>query len=59
MAWQVTVQHASGQMSVGAAVDWEEAAAGGRWVASRVAMSRSARRLMDGCVYVPKEVWPV
>ena len=69
----ITVHHTSGSMAVGAAVGWEprggpkpsrgrlegedEHGSPGKWVASRVAMSRSARRLMDGCMYVPKGVW--
>jgi hypothetical protein len=48
-AGRIRVGHPSGVMSVGA----EAEARGGRWVVTRVAMSRSARRLMEGWVRVP------
>ena len=43
------IGHASGVLAVGAVVE----AIDGRWVVDRALMSRSARRLMDGTVYVP------
>lgn len=42
--------HPSGMLQVGASV---EQAPDGRWTATKVEMSRSARRLMDGDVFVP------
>ena len=48
-AGRIRVGHPSGVMSVGA----EAVAHGGRWIVTKVAMSRSARRLMEGWVRVP------
>jgi hypothetical protein len=48
-AGRIRFGHPSGVMSVGA----EAVARDGRWVVSKVAMSRSARRLMEGWVRVP------
>ena len=44
--------HPSGVLRVGAEAREE----GGNWVVTKVAMSRSARRLMEGRVYVPQEL---
>ena len=41
--------HPSGSLNVGAAAHEE----GGQWTVSKVMMSRSARRLMEGWVRVP------
>jgi len=46
---QVRIGHPSGTLMVGA--DAQEI--GGDWKVARVTMSRSARRLMDGWVFVP------
>ncbi|HXD05024.1 MAG TPA: 2-methylaconitate cis-trans isomerase PrpF [Burkholderiaceae bacterium] len=43
--------HPSGRLAVGA----QAAEEGGRWVVRKVTMSRSARRLMEGWVRVPRE----
>ncbi|MGA2000649.1 MAG: 2-methylaconitate cis-trans isomerase PrpF [Terriglobales bacterium] len=49
---QVCLGHPSGVMTVGAEVEHK----GGHWTVVRAVMSRSARRLMRGCVLVPSEV---
>jgi 2-methylaconitate cis-trans-isomerase PrpF len=41
--------HPAGMLKVGAEVRCDNAS----WVVSQVSMSRSARRLMDGMVFVP------
>lgn len=46
---RVRFGHPSGTLQVGAEVSQRD----GRWVASKVVMSRSARRLMEGWVRVP------
>jgi len=51
----LTIHHNSGEMTVGAEVGPLE---GGGFEAERVAMSRSARRLMEGAALIPKGVWP-
>lgn len=51
----LTLHHSSGEMTVGALVRETEQ---GGFVADRVAMSRSARRLMEGAVLVPRAAWP-
>ena len=43
------IGHASGVLAVGAVVEQRD----GRWCVDRAVLSRSARRLMDGTVYVP------
>ena len=43
------IGHASGVLAVGAVVEQRE----GRWCVDRAVLSRSARRLMEGTVYVP------
>lgn len=48
---QVTFAHPSGILTVGAQVD----AQAGNWQVNKVIMSRSARILMDGWVYIPKD----
>ena len=53
---QLILHHTSGSMMVGALVS--QTTSGGPWIADKVAMSRSARRLMDGGAYVPRAVWP-
>ena len=45
--------HASGSMSVGA----EAEASAGSWRVTKVLLSRSARRLMEGSVFVPADVF--
>jgi hypothetical protein len=49
---RVRIGHPSGTMTVGA----EVGETGGRWHVERALMSRSARRLMSGCVHVPTAV---
>lgn len=44
--------HPSGTLKVGA----EAALVDGEWIATKVSMSRSARTLMDGCVFVPGDI---
>ena len=44
--------HPSGRLWVGASVSWQN----GQWQLSKASMSRSARRLMEGVVFVPKEL---
>ncbi len=44
------IGHASGVLAVGAVLDRHD----GRWHVERAVMSRSARRLMDGTVFVPR-----
>ena len=51
----LTLHHHSGVMSVGAQVRETEQ---GGFVADRVAMSRSARRLMEGTALLPTATWP-
>jgi 2-methylaconitate cis-trans-isomerase PrpF len=46
------IGHPAGTLRVGAEVRQE----GGTWQVARVMLSRSARRLMDGWVYVPEEI---
>ena len=48
---RVRIGHPSGRLVVGA----EAIETGGRWRVSRVVMSRSARRLMEGVVLVPDD----
>ncbi len=48
---EVKFGHPSGTMKVGAAVS----NTAGEWRVNRVSMSRSARMLMDGSVYVPRD----
>jgi probable AcnD-accessory protein PrpF len=49
IADRVTFGHPSGVLSVGAAAEQNQ----GQWHISKVTMSRSARILMAGCVYLP------
>jgi hypothetical protein len=51
---RVRFGHPSGTLSVGA----EAVASDGRWRVTKVSMSRSARRLMEGFVRVPDEASP-
>jgi len=44
--------HPSGTLAVGAEAEPDEH---GAWVVTKALMSRSARRLMDGQVYVPAD----
>ena len=44
------IGHASGVLAVGAVVESRD----GRWQVDRAVLSRSARRLMDGLVFVPR-----
>ena len=46
---RLRVGHPSGRLEVGA----EAVERDGNWVVTKVLMSRSARRLMEGCVIVP------
>jgi probable AcnD-accessory protein PrpF len=48
----VTFGHPSGTLTVGAEASQED----GEWVVRRVSMSRSARRIMEGAVLVPREL---
>jgi 2-methylaconitate cis-trans-isomerase PrpF len=47
---EVRFGHPSGTLAVGARADQVD----GEWVVTRAVMSRSARRLMDGHVFVPE-----
>lgn len=49
-ATRVRIGHPAGVLPVGARVRAE----GGEWVVESVSMSRSARRLMEGVVYIPE-----
>lgn len=46
--------HASGILKVGVEIGERN----GQWVLGRIAMSRTSRRLMEGWVRIPDEVWP-
>ena len=48
----ITFGHPSGTLRVGAEVQQEN----GQWIASKAIMSRSARRLMQGDIFVPSEI---
>lgn len=48
----ITFGHPSGTLRVGAEVQQENA----HWIASKAIMSRSARRLMQGHIFVPSEI---
>jgi 2-methylaconitate cis-trans-isomerase PrpF len=49
---EVRFGHPSGSLRVGAAARQE----GEDWIVSKATMSRSARRLMDGAIFVPESV---
>jgi probable AcnD-accessory protein PrpF len=49
------IGHVSGTLAVGAEVSWRDAPGGRRsWQVDKCVLSRSARRLMTGVVYVPQ-----
>ena len=48
---KIRLGHPSGTLAIGATVR----RAGGRWVVTRVVVSRSARRLMEGWVLLPQD----
>ncbi|TXR47486.1 2-methylaconitate cis-trans isomerase PrpF [Phyllobacterium endophyticum] len=49
-----TLGHASGLLKVGVEISERN----GKWLLGRIVMSRTARRLMEGWVRIPIEVWP-
>jgi probable AcnD-accessory protein PrpF len=49
---QIRFGHPSGVMTVGAETDQRA----GKWVVTKVLMSRSARRLMEGAVFIPSNL---
>jgi 2-methylaconitate cis-trans-isomerase PrpF len=51
---QIRFGHPSGTLKVGA----DAAEQDGSWVVTKALMSRSARRLMDGQVFVPSDWFP-
>jgi 2-methylaconitate cis-trans-isomerase PrpF len=49
----IRIEHPSGMI----AIDLDAEFTGGRQVLRRAALVRTARRIFDGCVYVPEAVW--
>jgi 2-methylaconitate cis-trans-isomerase PrpF len=51
---QLRIGHPSGTLTVGAQAQFD----GQQWQVAKAMVSRSARRLMDGQVFVPAHFWP-
>ena len=51
---QIRFGHPSGVMAVGAEADLRA----GKWIVTKAVMSRSARRLMEGAVFIPSALLP-